>query len=86
MNSFSAISHYSQKAPCDFSSAIVIGFRITPKIAHHLFSGSVSVRMSFPEEELTIEEVHKKPGRQEQYPYADNVTLSQKALRIVCVI
>jgi hypothetical protein len=42
--------------------------------------------MSFPEEELTIEEVHKKPGRQEQYPYADNVTLSQKALRIVCVI
>jgi hypothetical protein len=42
--------------------------------------------MSFLDKELTPEEVHKKPGRQEQYPDADDVNLYQKVLRIVCVI
>ena len=42
--------------------------------------------MSFLQEELAIEIVHKKPGRQEQYSYADDVTLNQRVLRIVCVI
>ena len=35
---------------------------------------------------MAIEKVHKKPGRQEQYSNAYDVTLNQNVLRMACVI